>query len=243
MKVLRPFFRRYGSKWLLSRKLDPPKHDVIVEPFAGSASYSCRYGADQHVILIDKDPIVAAIWAWLLAATPEDVLALPVDIGRTDIRKLGLSTAPMRLIQAWLKPNASPYTWRFAKSTLVHAVRQPGSYWSERTRLRIATQLQYLKHWSISVDAYSSAPDIKATWLIDPPYQHQSQHNTQYGARVTDFEALGAWCRSRTGQVFVHEQHGADWLDFHSLDTASCTSFTYEGKRKRAHEVLWTNTP
>lgn len=57
---MRPFFKRYGSKWRLSSKLfAPPPGLVIVEPFAGAAGYSTLYGAGRTVVLVDTDQKVA----------------------------------------------------------------------------------------------------------------------------------------------------------------------------------------
>ena len=56
-------FSFYGGKRRLARFYPPPQHDVVVEPFAGSASYSVTYLVPvkgvrtiERAILIEKDP-------------------------------------------------------------------------------------------------------------------------------------------------------------------------------------------
>ena len=77
LSMLRPFFSFYGSKWRLAPRYPPPRYATIIEPFAGSAGYSLRY-PEREIILIDKDPIVAGLWRWLISASPDDILSLPV---------------------------------------------------------------------------------------------------------------------------------------------------------------------
>ena len=73
---LRPFWRYYGGKWANARRYEPPRFGVIVEPFAGAAGYSLHHH-DQGVVLVEKNPVVAAVWSWLITASPSDVLDIP----------------------------------------------------------------------------------------------------------------------------------------------------------------------
>src|SRR5690606_36487887 len=59
---LRPFFGYYGGKWRDTPKhYTAPKHDLIVEPFAGSAGYALRY-YNRDVVLVERDPILVTVW-------------------------------------------------------------------------------------------------------------------------------------------------------------------------------------
>jgi hypothetical protein len=53
-----------------------------------------------------------------------------------------------------------------------------------------------------------------------------------------DYPALGEWCRSRSGQVIVCENAGAEWLPFQPFRTIK----GLEGRRggKKSVEVVWT---
>ena len=70
---LAPFWRYYGGKNRAAKWYPAPEHDTIVEPFAGAAGYSCRY-SDRKVILIDKSPIIAGMWRYLIKASPAEIL-------------------------------------------------------------------------------------------------------------------------------------------------------------------------
>ena len=62
---MKPFFSYYGSKHRLCQQgfYPPPKvGNIVIEPFAGSATYSV-YHESEHAILIDKDPVIANRWA------------------------------------------------------------------------------------------------------------------------------------------------------------------------------------
>jgi site-specific DNA-adenine methylase len=55
----------YGSKGKLAQHYPTPKHDSIIEPFAGAAKYSLRYW-EKEVTLVDKYDVVIKIWKCLL---------------------------------------------------------------------------------------------------------------------------------------------------------------------------------
>ena len=50
-KITGPLFKWFGSKWLSSKHYPAPEHDVIFEPFAGSAGYSLRHHEKQFVLI------------------------------------------------------------------------------------------------------------------------------------------------------------------------------------------------
>ena len=67
---------------------------------------------------------------------------------------------------------------------------------------------------------YSDAPDIAATWYVDPPYQTPA--GAHYPHKFTDHAALGEWCQSRRGQVIACDQEGSTWLPWnHQISIGS----------------------
>lgn len=103
--------------------------------------------------------------------------------------------------------------------------------WSRNVAVRsqaVARSYRYIE------GDYADAPDIEATWFIDPPYQRVAKGYT-YGASDIDFDVLAEWCRSRRGQVIVCEQEGADWLPFRPLVTHSSIN------NRPTTEVWWLN--
>ena len=69
-------FSYYGSKSKIVDYYPPPKHKMIIEPFAGSARYSLKYWQND-VLLVDKYPVIVSIWEYLINATKADILNLP----------------------------------------------------------------------------------------------------------------------------------------------------------------------
>lgn len=97
---LGPLFYFFGGKFRSSPRYPAPAHDCIVEPFAGSAGYAMRHH-ERDVVLVERDPQIAALWRWLVAVDADEVRSLPdVDVGQ-DIRKLPISDPAKSLIGFW----------------------------------------------------------------------------------------------------------------------------------------------
>lgn len=215
-----PFFSYFGGKWRLAPRYPKPLHDTIIEPFAGGAGYSTRYH-NRQIILVEKDPTVASMWRLLLSASAGDILALPEDGDAAT----GAARALIEFNRAQSASRAgSSRVWR--EGFHEHAART----WCRTVRARIASQVDKVRHWQIIEGDYTQAPDIEATWFIDPPYVELGTQYTQSAAAI-DFAALGAWCRTRRGQVIVCENDGATWLPFRPFTQV-------KGDRP---EVVWTN--
>lgn len=229
--MLRPFFSYYGGKWRDAPKhYAPPAHDLIIEPFAGSAGYSLRHPY-RDVLLVDSDPTVIGIWRWLIGADPDEVRALPdIEPGMT-LDDIDAPSDAVNLIGFWLNKGSS--TPKRTPSAWMRSGIRPGSFWGARVREVIASQLPAIRHWQAECGSYWMAPDIEATWFIDPPYQHAGKHY-RHGSAGIDYTALAAWCRDRLGQVIVCEGTGADWLPFAQIADIKTT------RMQRSNELAWT---
>jgi hypothetical protein len=80
---MQPFFLYYGGKWRLADRLGPPQRDHVIEPFAGSAGYSC-FWEPKKVTLIERDPLVYGVWKFLQKVSPSELLRLPSNISHAD---------------------------------------------------------------------------------------------------------------------------------------------------------------
>lgn len=235
MSHVGPFFYYLGSKHRLSARLPAPKHDLIVEPFAGSAGYACRY-PERDVLLIENSPGLVALWQWLVGVSSDEILALPLPKNGARIAELEVSLNAKRLISMYA--SVGPQGHARVRSSDV------GGGWNARMRDRVARDVQRIRHWKVVLGDYSCAPDVAATWIIDPPYQRvQARYHGGTNASIS-YRHLAQFALSRSGQVFVHEQHGADWLEFRDFATINSANHSLKaGASAKSREVLWANTP
>lgn len=217
-------FNYAGSKYYLAGRYPAPLHDTIVEPFAGSAQYACRYW-QKKVVLIEKDERIWAIWKYLQRSSPEEIRSLPVFPPKSEIvhpvpeardlialgQNLG-TCVPQKRSGSW---EETPDIWG-------------------KKRDKIASRVDRIRHWDIRLGSFEESPFIEATWFIDPPYQHLMGTSMGYREKKIDYPALAVWCRSRSGQVIVCEKFGADWLPFREFHKSK----TLTGKTT---EGIWTN--
>ena len=240
MSGLRPFWRYYGGKWLAAPSYPPPRCETIIEPFAGAAGYSLRY-PDHNVILVEKYPVIAEIWRWLIAASAADVLAIPcVDV--VDDLPADTPLGAKFLVGFHMNAATTRPRRRISSGLLRQRVsgRDSGCGWSPTTRERVASQVERIKHWRIVEGDYTRVANMYATWFIDPPYIGRAGGYYKYGSDTLNYGQLAAWCRRRTGQVIVCEAGTAGWLPFqpHRVIKASTMNTTSGGW---SHELIWTN--
>lgn len=228
-KRLRRFFPYFGTKSSHHHRYPWPRYDTIVEPFAGGAGYSHGH-YQRQVVLVDLDPRVVALWRYIIGTPSDEIAALPLlEIGgRVD--DLDVCEGARLLISCWANP-IGPFR------------NQATEFcdWNARTRARIAEQCEHVRHWRVlDAQSYDSVEiDGRATWFVDPPYQRNHGSQYRHSARRIDFDALGAWCRSRCGQTIVCEAGDADWLPFRPLFRAQRS---HGQVLRTSSEVVWTSS-
>ena len=222
------FFSYFGGKFMRSRHYPAPRYDVVVEPFAGAAGYSVRHQLGRKAILLDTSPFVAGVWRYLIAASPSDILALPLMEPGQSVDDLSVCQEARWLLGFWINQGSA-----VPKKTMGgRASNSVFGTWGEKPRARLAAQVPLINAWECHEADYTEAPDAEATWFIDPPY---ASHPGHYPGGAPDFSALAAWCRSRRGQALVCETSGADWLPFRPITTVAGAS------HRITTEMLWTN--
>jgi hypothetical protein len=235
MTTLRPFFSFYGSKWRLAPKYPEPKYDTIIEPFAGSAGYSLHY-PNRQVILVERDPRIAAIWSWLISASPDDVMALPTLKQGESLSDYDVPQEARWLMGYWI--NQSQGQPRNVVTSYGATDGKGKGY--DRLAIwkpRVISQLSAIRHWVVIQGTYSDAPNTSATWFIDPPYQIAGSVQYRFNSESLDFTSLSVWCQMRAGQVIVCENEGASWLPFDPFSIQQGTSAN--GKVNYSKEVVW----
>jgi hypothetical protein len=228
---LRPFWGYYGGKWRAAPHYPAPQHDTIVEPFAGSAGYALRHHG-RNVVLVEKNAKVAATWRYLLRVSASEVRAIPLlGFGQT-VDDLPVVQEARWLVGWWL--NRAPAAPRRSPSSWMRAGGQPSCFWGEVARERVASQVDAIRHWRLIEGDYTGAPDIEATWFVDPPYALAGKH---YPTNDVDYGWLAEWCRARSGQVMVCENDGADWLPFVPFRKCKANEGRHGGKVSA--EAIW----
>lgn len=220
---MRPFFSYYGAKYTVAKYAGPPRRDLVIEPFAGSASYSTRY-TPRRAALYDVSPDICALWDWLIRCSERDVRAIPDTFDRFE--QVGrLSTGAALLVRFWVsKGRAEPSSvlspWYF-KYRNDHDCK----VWGPAVKARILAQKPAIKLWTIDNLPYWKVPMREAHWHVDPPYNNSA--GSRYPFSDIDYSSLGKWCRQLPGAVDVFENEGATWLPFEPL----CRVETTRGKK------------
>jgi site-specific DNA-adenine methylase len=197
-------FYYYGRKKQIAKYYPSPNFDKIIEPFAGSAAYSL-YGEHwrKEVVLIEKDEQVAEIWEWLInEVTPSKIISLPnLDVGEKSSEFLHIIHAATKMA----------FHYKTIKVTPVLARN-----W-EISKRYIAENIYKIKHWKIINGDYTLAPEIEATWFVDPPYKEDAGNGYRYGSKLIDYKKLAEWAKDRKGEVIFCEGHCGDYLPFMPL--------------------------
>lgn len=204
----------YGGKAALAHLYPAPQYPLIIEPFAGSAAYSLRH-SDREVLLIDLDPITASIWRFLLSpgALQQAEFYMPPKARPGDyVTKLLHPDAPegfLRFLQSWAGYASQGMSGNRDKITPTSADK----WGTILPRMRML--VPRVAHWKFIEGDYTLAPDVEATWFIDPPYNGIA--GRKYRKHNVDYQALGEWSQTRRGQLIACENEGADWLPFEPL--------------------------
>jgi hypothetical protein len=204
---MRPFFTYLGGKYKLAARLGPPQRAHVIEPFAGSAGFSVFWNP-RRVTLIERDPVIAAIWQYLIRVRASEILALPAHISHVDDLSPRVCQEARCLIGFWLnhglaQPGRSRSNW---------AWEYRDYFWSEKIRRRLARQVGQIRHWRVIEGDYTGVPDLQGHWHIDAPYIGEA--GRRYTHNEIDYQRLADWCLRRPGFAQVCEGAGATWLPF-----------------------------
>lgn len=191
----------------------------------------------KDVLLIDKSDVVCGVWDYLIKTSVQEIERLPDIYAGESVDDLPICQEAKWLIGFWCNngaasPCKTPSPWA-AKQTQHH------KNWNTLGRARCALQAPLIRHWKILRGSYQDAPDVRATWFIDPPYQGKQGSYYPFGSALVDYTDLGEWCLSRSGQVIVCEGIDANWLPFSSFGMVQGSP----GARRngKGMEMVWTN--
>lgn len=227
-------FSYYGSKSKIARLYPTPQFFTIVEPFAGAAHYSLFHSkfnpGKYRVVLFEKSRDTFLCWKWLQSVSADELLSLPIPGPKQPI-----PTFSDRGKSVFLSFTLNQGTARPRKKV---GGMKGCSVERVSSRLeRTATLLPIIRDWEIFNSSYSNAPDIEATWFVDPPYYQEKWGEYAHGPKEINYMRLAEWCKARKGQTIVAENDDAPWLPFKSLTTCAGQRAT----SKLRNEGIWTN--
>ena len=130
-----------------------------------------------------------------------------------------------------------PFSYFGRKSRIAHHYPRPIHDTIDKAFAGSAGYSLHADHWTrrVVLVEYTLAPDLEATYFIDPPYQRIT-HGYDSDRSGLDFGALAEWCLTRQGQIIVAEESGANWLPFRPLTAKRTINNT------PTIEVVYTNT-
>ena len=211
-------FNYYGSKLRLAKTYPEPEHNLIIEPFAGSAQYAVWWlerKPEATAIVYDIDPLVVASWNRIMKASPSEILSWKITHGDPIRDYIDLANRA-----GGMRPRATGRTPQEFKASKVRWAKQ---------RAAVGNRIE------CRVGDYRDVKNVSATWFIDPPYQHQG-HAYDYGSKQIDYSSLAEWCKERVGQAIVCEAYPADWLPFRKHKLLQTQKF------KKSIEMVWTHS-
>ena len=242
----RSIFSYYGGKSKIAALYPEPKHDLIIEPFAGAAAYGFRHGrreSGRTVWLNDLDPITGSIWEFLLNPDAAEWIRQSwpanVEAGRL-IPDVLPNDSPTGLIEL-ARAEANQGT-QGARS--VHnVITTMGAKCWPRTKRKLLEIIPQISHWRFTQRDYRQLRyPHDATWFIDPPYSNPAGDWYRFGTRQMDYTALSEWIKgpSVSGQKIVCENVGADWLDFVELPHKRKVGIIGRYHSGGQREAVWT---
>lgn len=210
-------FPYFGRKARHAGKYPAPAFPLVIEPFAGSMAYTAHH-RPQMGIGIEADSRVVDLWHRGVSMGLLGSTLVPPAQGSTTSDLLvklasysehSLTSGDMKVSSRMLRD------W----DSVVRRMAEVGSWAAD--------------HVLYTLGDWKHAPNVEATWFIDPPYQYANRRGYKHGASGVDFAALAEFCKTRRGQVIVCEQQGADWLPFEPLYELG----SHRGARST--EVVW----
>ncbi len=232
-------FSFYGAKSKILAFYPSPKHDMIIEPFAGGASYSLRHGAGREVWINDLDPKVFAMWTFIRDDLPAWLDRIPARVAVGERVSGLLHEMPLGLVSL-LQSEANQGT-QGAKGVHDQVTSMGAKCWP-RIKDKLAWAHERCQGWIITNLAYNyihaeavGARAGAATWFIDPPYDNTA--GRRYRQQVVDYNALRDFCLTRRGQVIVCENMGAGWLPFQPVVNRRGIRSRYQ--KSTAQEGIW----
>lgn len=236
--MAKPMFSYYGAKWQGAKHYGSPRHNVVIEPFAGSACYSLRWNVNTS-LLYDASQEICDLWDFLINCSDADIRGIP-DVFNSFEEIEQLNRGANLLVRFWVAKGRAEPTNKLSPWYQQYRNDSQCRVWGGAVKKRIIAQKPIIKGWKVDSCDYQDIPDVVGHWHIDPPYNNNAGSRYPYSGKKIDYNHLSKWCKSRRGSVDVCENVGATWLPFTPLyEVVSCRGRRDGGK---SLEAIWRNT-
>lgn len=227
---MKPFFSYYGSKYRLCQQGFYPKPigEIVVEPFAGSATYSVFHDVEM-AILIDKNPTIIGVWNYLISALEKDILDLPDNLGDfeslLEIKKYFPDSA-VDLIGFWVGRGKTTPVHNVTKWWKQYHQDHCARVWNKYAKERITKQLPKIRKWQAYVGDYTLSQSLEintqnATLFVDPPYSGPGGRKYQHNK--INYQNLEHWLKEAQFKQKIaceNEELAFPWADFNKARKA-----------------------
>jgi hypothetical protein len=217
-------FYYFGRKGRPASSYEPPEYDLVIEPFAGSMAYSLHW-RPGFAIGCEANGFVVRLWRRLAHMSVSQIKTMqlpPIGTYTTDLYWMLTSSSTTALKAKGLTMTEFMYKRALAQQRMT--VREQN--YAENNVLYYHGD-------------YQEAPDVAATWFIDPPYSGvNGGYHPEYS--TVDYEELALWCLNRKGQLIVCEGNDGWWLPFKPLRSFRGVRASKGVERKNA-EFVWSS--
>jgi hypothetical protein len=189
-----------GRKGRAASSYPRPEYPIVIEPFAGSMGYTLRH-RPAYAIGIERDSQTYELWHRLTSMTAAEIRDFPSPV-------VGKRSYDRWVIQA-ARTDFSGVRYRTVTPFMA-------AKFEAQRRMALRHHAYARRSVIYRHGDYTEAPDIEATWFIDPPYVGVT-NGYVHGPGDIDYDELAQWCLSRRGQVIICEGPDAEWLPFRHL--------------------------
>lgn len=241
--IIRAPLSYYGGKSKLAKYYPTPLHNLLIEPFAGSAAYSWlhrkdRDGTPRSVWLNDLDERTFSMWKFLTSPDACAIVeAIVPDKVEPGVKVSDIIPPDYPGLVELCRAEANQGT-QGAKGVHDQVTTMGTKCW--KVRRKLLEVIPEVSTWQITNVPYNDLANVEATWFIDPPYSNAAGERYRMGSDLINYEELGWFCLGRKGQVIVAENEGATWLDFKPFDHPR-VQIRSRYQKSAAKEVMWVN--
>lgn len=248
-----------GKSWLVPKARDLLQgsgFSTLVEPFAGGANVGLAAGIEgwvEHVVLVEKDPVVAEFWKIVFSDNVDELIARieGFTCSRENVETVlaGEKAGVEGAFRAYVR-NRTSFSGIMSAGKGGLLKTDIGMRWSPRSGVeRIRKIREHVDRFTfIAGDGLSVLPNYfgeDCVWFVDPPYSlgSKSPGDKLYEHSVVDHERLFVLMGECSGGVIAtynNDEHVRGLVQRHGLNVSEIGMWNKNHVKQK--ELLITNT-